>query len=283
MNYLVFCVTVILGFGIVETGHADENTDQQSGQYSVLLGGAAFVSPDYQGSDDYKLGAMPFLSLSWQSAPVVPTDGTGLQLGMHDITLEVPGSLDVGIAKLYRAEGIYRANVGLSYNGGRKQSANVALNGMGTIKGHTTADVGINFEAKDSGWKYGLALQSALGSDDRGTLINGQIGYALKLSEKISLTPSVRTSWADSKHMQSYFGVNTTQAGASSYSQFDANAGIKSVGVGAELGWMISEHWMANGSLGLTKLTGDAADSPLVKNAGSSNQFMVMGGLIYKF
>jgi hypothetical protein len=93
-------------------------------------------------------GAIPFLSLGWQSAPVVPAGGEGLQLGLHDITLSVPGTLDVGVAKLYRPEGSYRAHIGLAYNGGREQSANTALDGMGDIKGHAVAIAGVNFDAK---------------------------------------------------------------------------------------------------------------------------------------
>ena len=122
------------------------------------------------------------LSLGWQSDTVLPKDGTGFQLGLHDIRASFPKGLDIGIAKLYRPEGVYRASVGVSYNGGRDQDDNVALNGLGDIKGHAMAKAGINFEAKDSGWQYGLMLASALSSEDNGYEINGTVGYALELS-----------------------------------------------------------------------------------------------------
>lgn len=114
-------------------------------------------------------------------------------------------------------------------------------------------------------------------------MFRGQVGYALQLNDRLTLTPSLRTSWADKDHMQSYFGVSQDQAATSVHSRFDAKSGIKSVSVGAELGWTISENWMFSGNLGFSRLTGDAADSPLVKNEGSANQFMAVAVLAYKF
>jgi MipA family protein len=83
--------------------------------------------------------------------------------------------------------------------------------------------------------------------------------------------------------MQSYFGVDQTQASTSAHSQFSAESGFKSVGFGVELDWAINEHWMVNGGLEFSKLTNDAADSPFVKNEGSDTQMGVMAALIYKF
>lgn len=253
------------------------------GKYTAALGVGAGASPDYEGSDDYELGAMPFLSLSWQSDPVTPKGGTGLQLGLHDITLNVPGSLDMGLAKFYTPQGVYRASLGAAYNGGRKEGDNNALSGMGKIKAHAMATAGLDFQSQDSGLQYGIVLHKALSSNDYGYSVNGQVGYAIGLNDQVSLTPSLHTSWADEDHMQSYFGVTSSQATSSTHSQFDATSGFKSVGLGAELNWMISKDWMMNTSVGYAKLTGDAADSPLVKSKGSSNQFDASAAVIYMF
>ncbi|MCP4708765.1 MAG: MipA/OmpV family protein, partial [Planctomycetes bacterium] len=197
--------------------------------------------------------------------------------------LTIPKGLDIGLAKLYRPEGVYRASAGISYNPGRDEDDNTALNGMGDIKGHAVASVGIDFEANESGWRYGVAYAGDLSSDDNGSVLSGQVGYAFPLSETMILTPALHADWANDDHMQTYFGVSQTQANASSNNKFDAGSGVKSVGLGAELDWSISESWKFNGGLNYTRLTNDAADSPLVKNQGSPDQFETSIALIYAF
>lgn len=262
---------------------ASELVQAEEGGFNFALGLGASFSPDYAGSDDYEAGALPFLSVGWQAAPKVPESGTGIEVGLLGVSLKVPGALDVGVARLYRPEGVYQANLGVFYNGGRDQDDNTALNGMGDIDGHAVATAGISFEAENSGLQYGLAFAGALGSDDNGYVINGEIGYEIGLRKNLSLTPSFRTTWADKDHMQTNFGVTPAQAATSVHSAFKAESGIKSIGIGAELGWAITDNWMVNTSFGYSRLTSDAADSPLVKNQGSANQFEVMTGLIYKF
>jgi outer membrane protein len=255
----------------------------QAGEYSVKLGAFMSASPDYEGSDDMQFGGLPFLSLSWESDPVVPKGGTGLQLGMHDVMLDLPGSIDMGIAKLYRPEGVYRANIAAAYNGGRDQDDNDALNGMGNIDGHAVATIGLNFEAKDSGWQYGVSYSRDLNDETEGTTIDGQLGYGFPLSKTLILSNTGNITWADENHMQSYFGVSSAQASASSNAQFTADSGIKSVGIEIKLNWMISKNWMTSGGISYTRLMNDAADSPLVKKQGSANQFAASLALIYAF
>jgi len=277
---LIIGTTLMFSINGVGPAYAEQGGP---GQYNFLLGGGATISPDYEGSDDYDLQALPVLSLGWESDPVIPTGGTGLQLGLHDIKLILPKSLDMGLAKLYRSEGVYRAHVGVSYNGGREQDDNAALNGMGDIDSHAMAIVGINFDAEDSGWQAAVKFEQAISSDDYGSVVTGEIGYELPLAKSLTLTPAVHTTWASDDHMQTYFGVSQAQAATSSHSRYDAGAGVKSAGIGAELNWKITEHWMMNTNVGYTKLTGDAADSPLVENEGSSDQLEAMMMVMYRF
>lgn len=253
------------------------------GTYSASLGAAGSFSPDYEGSDDFSGGGLPFLSLGWESKPDAPQKGSDLQFGLHDIKLNIPGSLEAGIVKLYRPEGVYTGNIGVAFNRGRDQDDNDALNGMGDIDIHALGSAGINFEAANSGWRFGLNYAHAISSEDYGSVLMGQIGYEKSITNNLTITPIVHTSWADSDHMQSYFGVSGQQASRSTNKQFDAESGIKSVGVGMELGWMFSEGWLFNTSLDYTRLTNDAADSPLVKDQGSPDQFEASIALIYMF
>ncbi|MGD8326993.1 MAG: MipA/OmpV family protein, partial [Sphingomonadales bacterium] len=45
----------------------------------------------------------------------------------------------------------------------------------------------------------------------------------------------------------------------------------------------LSEHWRISGILQLSRLVGDAQDSPLVQERGSADQALVGAALFYKF
>ncbi len=254
-----------------------------AGDYSVKLGAFSSMAPDYEGSDDMGFGGLPYLSLGWQSDPVVPKDGTGLQLGLHDITLNLPGSVDMGLVKLYRPEGLYRAAVSASYNNGRDQDDNTALNGMGDIGSHAIGTIGLEFDAKNSGLQYGLGYSADLTDETKGGTIDAELGYAYPLRKNLILTATGSTSWANKDHMQSYFGVSTAQAGTSSNAKFEASSGFKSAGAGLELTWLVNDNWIVNTTVEYTRLLNDAADSPLVKDQGSANQLAASAALIYAF
>ena len=83
--------------------------------------------------------------------------------------------------------------------------------------------------------------------------------------------------------MQSYFGVSGAQAARSRNRAFQAESGFADVGLEANLNYAITEHWMMFGTLGYSRLLGDAADSPLVDGEGSANQFRAFTGVAYRF
>jgi len=254
----------------------------QAGEFSATVGAGASVAPDYQGSDDYKLRGIPFISLAWKTDADVPKKGI-VQLGLHNVTLKVPGSLEVGVGRWYRSEGVYRLNLGLAYNKGRDQDNNPALNGMGDIDAHILAKAGLSFQSKDPGWRYSLGFSQDLSRVTDGTTVDGELGYFRPLGKKLFVTPFATVNWADEDHMQNYFGVSGAQARTSSNAQFEADSGIKSGGLGLKLGWKISDNLKLKNTLGYVRLTNDAADSPLVKSEGSANQFHAKAVLVYGF
>ena len=273
------CLKIVVGVASVLLA----STNVHAGEFSAKLGALAAFSPDYQGSDDYQFGGLPYVSLGWKADTVVPKGGTGLQLGLHDASLEFPRGIDFGLAKLYRPEGLYRANLGFAYNMGRDEDDNTALNGMGEIGGHALATVGLSFKPNESGWGYAISYTGDLSNETDGATVDGKISYAYPLSKQVMVSVTGDLVWANQDHMQSYFGVSTAQAVSSSNARFDADSGIKSAGLGVSANWMISENWMAISNLKYQRLMNDAADSPLVTDQGSADQVSASVGLIYAF
>ena len=268
---------------ILVMGQMNLATAGELSPFSVKLGAGVVAKPDYVGSDDYKIRTMPIASVTWDVGTQKPTDGKNIQLGLHDVTLKFPGVLDIGVVRMYRPEGLYKLNIGAAYNKGRDQDDNVALNGMGNIDGHMLAKVGFHFKAKGPGVRINLGFSKDHSNDSNGATLDGEIGYLQPLARKVFITPFAAFSWADSDHMQRYFGVTAAQAQNSGNAEFAATSGLKSAGLGLKAGWKISENWTLNSTLGYTQLLNDAADSPLVKTEGSPDQMFAKAAIVYAF
>jgi outer membrane protein len=204
------------------------------------------------------------------SDEIIPKGGAGLQLGLHDVRVAFPLPLDAGVAKLYRPEGIYKISLGIAYANGRDQDDNPALQGMGDIDGHALLNTRLTFGDQKPGWQFELAFATPIGFADAGQTFTGKIANAMQIAEGLTLTPSLETTWASQKHMQTYLGVSQAQAGTSAHSRFTPDAGIKSLRFGAQLGWGINQNWLVHGDFGISQLVHHAADSPIVKNHGSA-------------
>jgi len=96
-----------------------------------------------------------------------------------------------------------------------------------------------------------------------------------------SIGPRVR--FGDSTFTSAYFDVNTAQSLASGLSQYDADGGITSYGLQSSILVPLSQQTSLIGYLRYDRLTGDVADSSLVQERGSENQFTAGVFLGYKF
>ncbi len=64
---------------------------------------------------------------------------------------------------------------------------------------------------------------------------------------------------------------------------FDGGSGFKDVGLQIEASYAVSDNWALNGQAGYQRLLTDAADSPLVDQEGSADQFLALIGVTYRF
>jgi len=101
--------------------------------------------------------------------------------------------------------------------------------------------------------------------------------------ERTMVALRASTTYANSDYMDAYFSVNSHNIGRSTLDYYDADAGFKDVGLTCVISYQFNKNWGATGVLGLTRLIGDAADSPVVDDAGDENQFLagIMG--TYRF
>lgn len=220
-----------------------------------IMGGAV---PGYMGSDHYEGSYTPRGKIVWRDLVFL----NDRQLGVN----------------LYKDEHL---SVGpyLRYNGGRSDD-NDGLEGMGDIDRTMTAGAFFNYRLGVVRFKSEVR-HDVLGQD-QGTLAIVRLGTRVPWSAP-AVTLYASTSWASDTYMNSFFGVNAAQSVRAALPVYDPGSGIRDVSLSLSSGYQISKHWALGGQVEYQRLLGDAADSPIVDEQGSRNQFVIGLGLNYTF
>ncbi|WP_158639111.1 MipA/OmpV family protein [Elioraea rosea] len=230
--------------------------------WSLTVGALGAANPDYEGSNDYGFLGAPLIDLRYRDLFFLSSrDGLGVSL------IRVGG---------------FSAGPLLRYRFGRDQDDNDALRGLGDVGG--TVEGGLFARYQAGPWVAAVnAAQGLNGGGHRGATVHATLGYGGRLGEawSYSLGPSV--TWASGNYMQSFFGIDATQSARSGYAVYDADAGFKDVGFGGTLTWRFWDRAAVTAIAEVKELLGDAADSPIVDQAGSSTQAFVGLALSYRF
>ncbi|WP_142846176.1 MipA/OmpV family protein [Telmatospirillum sp. J64-1] len=125
-----------------------------------------------------------------------------------------------------------------------------------------------------------LTATQAVTETDRGLLVNASLAYPIRTNERLTITPSLGTTWANAKYMDSYFGVDAPEAAASGLRRHNPSSGFKDIFFRISASYRITDSISALGSIGVTHLLGDAADSPFVEQ---KTQPLALMGLTYTF
>ncbi|MCM2402492.1 MipA/OmpV family protein [Rhizobium sp. S153] len=224
--------------------------------WSLIVGGGGIYEPEYEGSDEFKISPVPF---------VVFTYGEWLEIDPSGVT----------VTPLRYGDFALSANVG--YESGRDDSDHADLRGLGDIDFAATLGAKASYE-----WgpvEFYAAVDQTLGGSESliGTV---GIGYSAPVTERLILEANAEAILANDKHMEAYFGVNAAQSAASGLPQYKAEAGLKRVEVSVAATYLLSENWLIRGQAGLGILSGDAADSPIVKEKLQPSAQLFLG---YKF
>ncbi|MGL4491087.1 MAG: MipA/OmpV family protein, partial [Rhizobiaceae bacterium] len=126
------------------------------------------------------------------------------------------------------------------------------------------------------------ALKGLSGGHE-GVTVGASVGVVTQLTDSFTLVSSLSTTYMSEGYASSYFDVSAAGSAASGLSAFDAGSGFRDVGVTVIANYKLNENWSLNGIGSYTRLVGDAADSPIVEDRGSANQFLGGLGFSYSF
>ncbi len=92
-----------------------------------------------------------------------------------------------------------------------------------------------------------------------------------------------RITWSNNRYQDAWFGISTADALATGLPAYDPGSGIQAVGATASFETQFNEQWGIATYAKYDRLVGDAADSPLVTQLGSRDQFSGGLSLSYTF
>ncbi len=246
--------------------HVQKDVDTIFGdqpKWILTLNAVAYVSPDYLGASTYSPWGFP--TVTFQRA------GTREQFGAPD---------DAVSLSVYDT-GMFRTGVVGRYLSGRYDGSDAKLSGLDDVK--WAVEPGLFVEYWPVEWlrtrgevRYGM---------------NGYWGWVGTLATDVvatwgDVTFSVgpRLNLGDDRFMDAWFGVSPQEAAANGRVwAYNPSGGISSWGLvaGADYAWNDKWHTTLYGTY--DNLVGDAGKSPIVKELGSADQFMVGLKIGYSF
>lgn len=229
---------------------------EQSEGNVLTLGGGVDVAPRYSGSDKSRVGAAQVVDYAMENGFFISTT-RGVGYGNNI------GNLDYSAAVSYRTG---RNDKDVSSDS--ISSGSDYLRGMGDIKGSAIVVPGLGYKVTD--WLH-LQLQAEVpvSERDNGEAVHFGIISPLYTSPKNEVTLALTSSWGSDKYMQTYYGVSAAQAAASGFARHDAGAGIYAYSLNLDWTHRLTSRWSVLAAAGVTQLTGDAADSPIVQRKTS--------------
>jgi outer membrane scaffolding protein for murein synthesis (MipA/OmpV family) len=236
----------------------------------LSLGGA--VAPDYEGSNDYS--PVPFAAgrLGYDGF-YIEAHGPGVRANVLPTGL-LPFGLEAGPSFAYR--------FGRSDVHDDRVDAMRNIDGSFAAGGFVRASVGnLLLDGDEVG--FDVETLTGLGSEGTGTTIAFGPSYGFSPLEDVRLGIRATATWASDDYAGTYYRVSSADALRSGFDTYSAKGGMKDVGLSVDASYQFIPGWSLTGSVGITRLLGDAADSPIVKDAGSATQGMATLGVTYGF
>ena len=219
--------------------------------WQVQLGAAAAFQPRYDGADRYHIEGGPSFDIRYSDLFFAST-GEGIGANV----LRGPN---------------WRISIAAAYDLGRRgQDDDEHLHGLGNINPAPELKLAGDYVVSKN---FPLVVRADIRRSFGGS--NGWVGDLGAYMPLPGSSPSFfwfagpNLTFADSKYMNTWFGISEQQAADSSYSYYHANPGLKSAGVGVTAVWFFRKHWFATCDFALEQLVGSAKRSPVTQRSSN--------------
>ena len=260
--FLGAAASLLLAATPVAAQDIEEPEDEDRG-YTVTLGAGAQFSPEYPGADSLRFYPVPSIGVRRQGDPLsfeAPDEGWGFGvLGEDDV-------FDFGPAVQWEAKR-------------REEDVGAAVGEV-----DNSLEVGGFVEAMVIPDTFRLRIEGRKGLGGHDAWV-GDLSADFIVRDRDTYIFSIgpRARWSDNDYHDAYYSVTPAVAAVTGLPAFDAGAGFYAVGVAAGLTYKLDRHWGLYGWAGYDRLIDDAADSPIVRQFGSRDQFSAGFAVIYEF
>jgi len=251
------CVLALFQFTVAFAQDADKG--------DAYAGLGARVRPAYEGADSRRVDAVPYLRL----------------YGEHLFARTTQGLLEGGI-RSNTAVGLV-VGAQLAYEEGRLTDESAFLQAHEFEVIDASASLGVHAEAD---WKLGPMPVNALVryrhdiDSDRGAQIDLRLTAGIFSRWRVNAGFFGQLTWSDEKATQTFFGLTPEQSSRTGLPVYGAGAGLRNAALGFVGSVDLSKHWLVLWGLNVTRLQGDASDSPIVQQR---TNWFANGGIAYRF
>lgn len=220
------------------------------------------TTPDYVGSDDYRLRVVPLIDIRYKD--IWRLNGSVLTL-----TAYKNGKLEAGPL--------------LNYRPGRSEGRNPALEGLGSIGSVFQLGAFTRYKSKTAlfsiDYRYGL-------SENIRHSVRVMAGHGIYKNGNFYAMLGARAKWLSKVTMQTAYGITEEQSESSAIGLpvFEANAGFSEVAANLVGAYRLNEKARLLTLVSYGHLLGSARNSPLAAaGVGSGSQFAIGAGLVFSF
>lgn len=223
----------------------------QDGGKQTRIGLGPQIYPSYPGADDYDFG--PFIEFSRKNA------GETFEFEAPDESFDFT---------LLRMDGL---SLGPAVNWEGKRDADDAGANLPKIGFTIEPGIFVAFQPTE-GFRLRTEARKGLGGH-KGWIAMTSADVVLRDGDEWLFSIGPRVTWSDNRYHDAWWGVTPADALASGLPAYDPGGGIHAYGAAASFLTQLGPHWGIATYAKYDRLTGDAADSPVVRQLGSRDQF----------
>lgn len=231
----------------------------------VTLGGSVEYGPSYAGSKHSSFSAMPSFDIR--------------RLGEPAGYASPDDSIDYSLLDFHGFE----AGPVVGIRDGRSASDDRHLNGLDKIQWGLDAGAFAQYWPVEDRLRLRAEGRQALRAGD-GFVADLSIDWFQPIGDRLVFSAGPRLSLGNDAFMRRNFGISQQESTSNGLlPAFDAQGGIKSVGLTVAATYTISPAWSVQVYDRYDRLTADAADSPITSDIGSKNQNIIGFGINRSF
>ncbi|MES3025092.1 MAG: MipA/OmpV family protein [Pseudomonadota bacterium] len=261
------------------------------GSHDMYLGLGAVSEAVYEGSRERRAATLPVLQFAWSNGVFVSGTSAGIHVSSDPgieygpLVAFTRGRTDKGLTGTAGGIG---PSTGLVAPGDFEPAktqrvplqGETRLSGMDRVESRLQAGFFLNYYLGER-LRLTSSFLGGAGAKRNGAQLGLGIQHiAAEILPHHALSLSAGLTLANRRYNETYFGVTELEAERSFNRAYFPQGGLKDVYLGARWNWTFNSQWMLSTGIKLTRLQGDAKNSPLVERPSNAT---VSTALAFRF